>query len=199
MESKSLVQKRFKPNVVYELLIHGVYRYIGCHCYNKDFLLRNIIISESGNYLAEARDNQLITRREYLDSVELINTWEFDTKEEAQEFEAKKIQERKEEYGSLCKNKSLGNKYGSRGLHFSGRKGWHHSEENKRKLSEARKGVPAPWNSYPRSEETKRKISETLKGHTASNKGKHVFTNGIINVYSLNCPEGFWTGRKSTN
>lgn len=74
-----------------------------------------------------------------------------------------------------------------------------------------------PWNKgkkgvQPKSEETKRKTSETLKakggnstswkkGHTPWNKGipgptkgKHRYTNGIINVYEFECPEGFWKG-----
>ena len=44
--------------------------------------------------------------------------------------------------------------------------GHHHSEETKRKISEAHKGKH-------HSEETKRKISGALKGISPSNKGKH--------------------------
>lgn len=46
-------------------------------------------------------------------------------------------------------------------------KGKHHTEEQKRRMSESCKGI----NKGPKSEETKRKISETLKGNIPGNKG----------------------------
>lgn len=52
-------------------------------------------------------------------------------------------------------------------------KGKHYSEETKYKISEAKKGKPAPWASNQKSEETKRKMSESHKGVTSPYKGKH--------------------------
>ncbi len=46
-------------------------------------------------------------------------------------------------------------------------KGRHHSEETKKKLSEARKGKPT-WNGKHHSEETKKKMAEAHKGKTFS-------------------------------
>ena len=99
-------------------------------------------------------------------------------------------------------------------------KGQRHSEEHKKKLSEAHKGLKTG----PRSEETKNKISEALKGRSLSedhkkklsevgklrnfpeehrkkisdaNKGRKWFTNGVINVWDFTCPPGFVPGRTS--
>ena len=97
-------------------------------------------------------------------------------------------------------------------------KGDKKSEEHKKKLSEAKKGLKT----CPHSEKTKNKISEALKGRSFSeehkkkisesgkgrkvseetmkkisvaNKGRKWFTNGIINVWDFNCPPGFVPGR----
>lgn len=155
MNENKLEKRHYKPNVVYELLIHGVYHYTGCHCLNKSFIYRCDVWMNSGNYLAMARDKGLITPQEYKECVELINVWEFDTKEEAQEFERIKIQESKEKYGDLCKNKALfGNRHGSCGCKWDERlrkkhsishlgnsnaKGHKLSEESKRQAVERRK------------------------------------------------------------
>lgn len=67
-------------------------------------------------------------------------------------------------------------------VNHKGMKGKHHSEESKRKVSEAQIGKP-------KSEEQKRKISETLKGRKR-------YTNGIVEIFIKGeCPEGFWPGR----
>lgn len=58
------------------------------------------------------------------------------------------------------------------------------SEETKRKMSEAQKGKHLG----PSSEEWKKKISE-------ARKGKHWYNNGIKNIWSKTCPEGFVPGR----
>lgn len=70
-------------------------------------------------------------------------------------------------------------------LHSKGERnsnyGKHFSEEHRRKLSEANKRRVL-------SEETKKKVFE-------ANKGKHWYTNGITNIMTFYCPEGFVRGR----
>lgn len=75
------------------------------------------------------------------------------------------------------------------------------SEEQKKKLSELRKGLKLG----PQSEDHRRKISEALKGKpkseehrrklSAVRKGKHWFNNGTTNTQAFECPEGFVPGR----
>ena len=77
--------------------------------------------------------------------------------------------------------------------------GKHHSTEARKKMSEAKKGKH-------RSEETRKKISEAKKGKHRSaetrkkmseaRKGKHWYNNGMQNVFTYECPEGFVQGRK---
>ena len=93
-------------------------------------------------------------------------------------------------------------------------KGKHLSEETKKKLSESHKGNKI-WLGKTHSEETKNKISLANKGKMAWNKGKYGFVmleetkkklsesckgiywwnNGIIQVKSKICPEGFVRGK----
>ena len=74
-------------------------------------------------------------------------------------------------------------------LHNKGEKntmyGKHHSEETKKKLSEANKGK------HP-SEETRKKLSEAKKGTRWYNDGK-------VSIRAKECPEGFTPGRLFTN
>ena len=77
--------------------------------------------------------------------------------------------------------------------------GKHHSAEARKKMSEVHKGKH-------RSEETRKKISEAKKGKHRSaetrkkmseaRKGKHWYNNGMQNVFTYECPEGFVQGRK---
>ena len=62
------------------------------------------------------------------------------------------------------------------------------SEETRKKMSESRKGKASPNKGKKLSEEAKEKLS--LKS-----KGKHWYTNGIKEVFALECPEGFVKGR----
>lgn len=59
--------------------------------------------------------------------------------------------------------------------------GKNHSEEYRKKMSEAKKGKHL-------SEEHKRKLGDVKKG-------KHWYNNSVISVLARECPEGFVKGR----
>ena len=70
------------------------------------------------------------------------------------------------------------------------------SEETRKKISEGNKGKQAgennPFYGKHHSEESKQKMSE-------ANKGKRWFSNGKINKFCRECPEGFTPGRLLIN
>lgn len=88
--------------------------------------------------------------------------------------------------------------------HNAFNKGKHHTEETKKKLSEANKGKKM-------SEESKKKNSEAHKGNSyrlgkhhseetkkkmgEAKKGMRWYNNGKINTMAKECPEGFVPGR----
>jgi group I intron endonuclease len=98
--------------------------------------------------------------------------------------------------------------------------GKRHSEESKQKMSEAHKGKTT-WIKGKKltekqkekmkeahknvSAETRRKMSLAIKGRKLTeewkynlglnSKGRHHFTNGVINKFQRECPEGFWPGQ----
>ena len=98
-------------------------------------------------------------------------------------------------------------------LHNEGNKyflGKHHSEESKKKNSDAHRvkyaGEKNPMYGKKHSDETKKKMScswdydkhfteETRKKIGAASKGKHWFTNGNENKFCYECPDGFVKGR----
>ena len=76
-------------------------------------------------------------------------------------------------------------------------KGKHNSEETRRKISEAKKGKPSPFKGKKMSYESRRKLSESHKGQlpTKGSKGMHWYNNGVENVLTYACPEGYIKGR----
>ena len=65
--------------------------------------------------------------------------------------------------------------------------GYHHTDETRKKIREARKGKH-------RSDETKKKIGEAAKGNK-NVRGMRWFNNGKINIRAKECPDGFVPGR----
>lgn len=72
-------------------------------------------------------------------------------------------------------------------------KGKHLSEEHRKKLSEVHKGNKNALGSC-RSEEHRKKISAAQKGNT-NVRGKHWYNNGKINIRAKECPKGFIPGK----
>lgn len=89
-----------------------------------------------------------------------------------------------------------------------GKQSWlgkHHTEETKQKLSEKLKNnTNTLGKHWHLSEQTKHNISVATKGKkksehmkkalSESRKGTCMYTNGEINIYAKECPEGFWKG-----
>ena len=74
--------------------------------------------------------------------------------------------------------------------------GRHHTEETKKKLSEANKGKQLgkdnPFYGKTHSEESKKRIGAINK---VKMKGMRFFNNGKINIRAKECPDGFIPGR----
>ena len=105
-------------------------------------------------------------------------------------------------------------------LHHLGK---HHSEETRKKMSEANKGEnnprfgkPSAFKGKHHSAETRKKMSESNNGKnhplfgkhlsdetkkkiSASKKGRHLgkhwYNNGVVSVLARECPDGFVKGR----
>ena len=50
------------------------------------------------------------------------------------------------------------------------------------------------WTGRKHSKETKEKMSRTRMNHEGWNAGKHMYNNGVKNIFSRTCPEGFRPG-----
>lgn len=77
-----------------------------------------------------------------------------------------------------------------------------HSEETRRKISEALKGKPSSRKGSHHSEEAKEKNRQKHIGKPTWNKGKkvgHWYNNGTVSVQRQECPEGFVPGRLDYN
>ena len=96
-----------------------------------------------------------------------------------------------------------------RSEHEAFRKGRRHSEEARKKMSEAKKGKyigeKHPMYGKHPSEETRKKLSEAKKGKRHSEEAKKKmslqktglrwYNNGKITIMAKECPEGFVPGR----
>ena len=71
------------------------------------------------------------------------------------------------------------------------RKGKHHSEESRNKMSEAMKGNKNTLG-YHHSVEAKNKIAEAIR---INSTGRHWFNNGKENKFCYKCPDGFVPGK----
>lgn len=202
----------YKPNLVYELLIHENEHYVGCHTSKMSYLTEKSIVLLSGNYLwVEAYRKKTITNQEYRDSVKLLRVVEFDTREEALEYEPKAIQECKEKYEDLCVNVCKGNKYTTQGLHTNlGRKQSPDSvtkrittikEKYANGYVSPRKGK-STWNkgihTGIKTEGMKGKHHTDLFKQEQSKRLKDLFwfTDGTTTIRAKECPIGFRRGRK---
>lgn len=111
-------------------------------------------------------------------------------------------------------------KLGGEGGGCGTNKGYHFTEEQKKRLSEARKGIPSKRKGTHMSEELKKRlsitqkqrmthemkerISKTLTGrrkpeHSKRMFGRKHFNNGIISIMAYECPTGFVLGRLPFN
>lgn len=70
-----------------------------------------------------------------------------------------------------------------------------HTKEWNEKVSKALKGKPNGLKGIKRSEETKKKMAESKFGENNPNFGKHWWTDGVHNILSSECPDGFCRGK----
>ena len=141
--------------------------YIGSQCSGKK-IGHNYFTSSTNKKFRE----DFKTYKEEKYKIEIIK--EFDDPKKCVNAENYMIRDHMQLKDGLCLNRACccnGEKIFSRVGIPSPKKGIPHTDEARKKMSEAHKGLPG-WNKgIPRSEETKQKISEALKGLQAWNKG----------------------------
>lgn len=80
---------------------------------------------------------------------------------------------------------------------YSGEKaiwyGRHHTEETKEKLRQYC-GEKHPFYGKKHTEEYKKYMSKKVSGENNQAYGKHWYTNGIVNYFGFECPNGFYKG-----
>ena len=144
--------------------------YIGQHKYCKSLLVDDGYMG-SGVILRKAQKKYCIENF----SKEIITIAM--SKSEADVLEKFYIAKERKENTYGCYNIADGGQGG-------GQKGYHHTEEAKKRISETHKGrhvseetkkkISDYFKGKPRSEETIKKVSESLKGRIPWNKGKHL-------------------------
>ena len=77
----------------------------------------------------------------------------------------------------------------------SGMNGKHHSEDTRKKISQAKKGDKNPMFGKHHSAEARKKMSEVHKGKPTCIKGTIWYNNGVKSIRAKTCPEGFVPGR----
>lgn len=75
-------------------------------------------------------------------------------------------------------------------------KGKQHNAETRKKISESNKGKVSHRKGVTLSEETRKKLSEAHKGRrTKGSAGMHWYNNGVENILTYTCPDGYIKGR----
>ena len=137
--------------------------YIGSQCSGKIVGMNYFTSSTNKEFLEGFK-----THKEEKYKIEIIK--EFEDPDECVRAENYIIRNYMLKKDGLCLNRAChcnGKKIFSRAGIPSPKKGSHLSEETRKKIGKANKGIP-------KSEKTKQKISETLQGHPSPTKGTHL-------------------------
>ena len=166
---------------IYEIECNG-YHYIGQHKYYNNNIDDKYITS--GTIIRRLIKKYHFTKTILIDNI--------NTQEQANELEIEQIKLSREKYAEYNVN-ILG---GGQGTHL----GAPLSEETKKKISKTLKrklvGDKNPFYGRKHTLGSKQKIAKAGK----KNIGKHWYTDGKIEIFDFNCPDGFVEGRlKSSN
>lgn len=174
---------------IYEIECNG-YHYIGQHKY------RNL---SNDNYNGSGTIIKRLTKKYPFTKTIIVK--DITTQEIANELEKKYISESRELYKEFNINILNGGQNGyvnTAKRNSSGMLGKKHTEDAKLKMSISgkgkhnHKGENNPCYGKKWTEEERQKLS---LAHKNDNIGKRWYTNGIDNVFSRECPEGYYLGR----